>query len=152
MRKISHVLHNCGVIDYASIEEYIARDGYFAIEKCLKKMTPSEVIEEVSKSGLRGRGGGGFPVGLKWSMANKVVSDQKYLICNADEGDPGAFMDRSLLEGDANIVIEGMWAPTVSKPSDCQVRMGKLWVETRLIASLQNSFRGLTQPVNHLDT
>jgi NADH-quinone oxidoreductase subunit F len=103
-----HVLQNCGVIDYASIDEYIAHDGYFSIEKALKKMTPLEVIDEIKKSGLRGRGGGGFPVGLKWGMANKEVNDQKYIICNADEGDPGAFMDRSLLEGDANLVIEGM--------------------------------------------
>lgn len=103
-----NVLQNCGVIDFASIEEYIAHDGYLATAKALKKMTPSDVIDEIKKSGLRGRGGGGFPVGLKWEMANKAVSDQKYIICNADEGDPGAFMDRSLLEGDANLVIEGM--------------------------------------------
>ncbi len=102
------VLRNCGIIDYASVNEYIAREGYFAIAKVLKSMTQLEVIDEIKKSGLRGRGGGGFPVGLKWSMANAAVSDQKYLICNADEGDPGAFMDRSLLEGDAHSVIEGM--------------------------------------------
>jgi NADH-quinone oxidoreductase subunit F len=102
------VLQKCGVIDFASIEEYIAHDGYFAIEKALKIMTPAGVIEEIKKSGLRGRGGGGFPVGLKWEMASKAVNDQKYIICNADEGDPGAFMDRSLLEGDAHLVIEGM--------------------------------------------
>jgi NADH-quinone oxidoreductase subunit F len=102
------VLQNCGTIDYASIEEYIAHDGYFAIGKVLNTMTPLEVIEEIKESGLRGRGGGGFPTGLKWAMANASKSNQKYLICNADEGDPGAFMDRSLLEGDAHTVIEGM--------------------------------------------
>ncbi|MEI6678433.1 MAG: NADH-ubiquinone oxidoreductase-F iron-sulfur binding region domain-containing protein [Mariniphaga sp.] len=102
------VLRNCGIIDYASVTEYISREGYFALAKVLKSMTRLEVIDEIKKSGLRGRGGGGFPVGLKWSMANAAVSDQKYLICNADEGDPGAFMDRSLMEGDAHSVIEGM--------------------------------------------
>ncbi len=103
-----NVLKNCGVIDFASIEEYIAHDGYYAIEKALKIMKPADVIEEIKKSGLRGRGGGGFPVGMKWQMARNVENGQKYIICNADEGDPGAFMDRSLLEGDAHLVIEGM--------------------------------------------
>ncbi len=101
------VLQKCGVIDYASIEEYIAHDGYFALAKAFT-MTSIEVIGEIKKSGLRGRGGGGYPTGVKWEMANKEKNDQKYLICNADEGDPGAFMDRSLLEGDAHSVIEGM--------------------------------------------
>lgn len=102
------VLDKCGVIDFASIEEYIAHDGYFAIAKALDAMSPTEIVDEITKSGLRGRGGGGFPTGVKWSMANKMPSDRKYIICNADEGDPGAFMDRSLLEGDAHSVIEGM--------------------------------------------
>jgi NADH-quinone oxidoreductase subunit F len=102
------VLEKCGVIDYSSIEEYIAYDGYHALNKCLTSMTQEEVIDEIKKSGLRGRGGGGFPTGLKWAMANKEKSEQKYIICNADEGDPGAFMDRSVLEGDAHSVLEGM--------------------------------------------
>ena len=102
------VLEKCGVIDYSSIDEYIAHDGYFALSKVLKSMTDLQVVDEIKKSGLRGRGGGGFMTGMKWAMANKEVSDQKYIICNADEGDPGAFMDRSLLEGDAHSVIEGM--------------------------------------------
>ena len=102
------VLQNCGVIDYASINEYIAHDGYFALGKVLSSMTALEVIDEIKKSGLRGRGGGGFPTGFKWAMANAAKDDQKYIICNADEGDPGAFMDRSLLEGDSHTVIEGM--------------------------------------------
>ncbi|MCE1200167.1 MAG: FAD-dependent oxidoreductase, partial [Marinilabiliales bacterium] len=102
------VLRNCGTIDFASLDEYIANDGYFATCKALTQMTPAEVIDVVRKSGMRGRGGGGFPTGVKWDMASKVVNDQKYIICNADEGDPGAFMDRSLLEGDAHAVLEGM--------------------------------------------
>ena len=102
------VLRNCGVIDYSSVDEYIAHDGYFALAKVLNSMTALEVIDEIKKSGLRGRGGGGFPTGFKWAMANAARSDQKYIICNADEGDPGAFMDRSLLEGDAHSVIEGL--------------------------------------------
>ena len=102
------VLKNCGSIDYGSLDEYIANDGYFALGKMLTHMTPDAVIEEVTQSGLRGRGGGGFPTGLKWRFARKAQSTQKYVICNADEGDPGAFMDRSLLEGDPHLVIEGM--------------------------------------------
>ena len=102
------VLEKCGIIDFASIEEYIAHDGYFALAKCLKLMQPSDVTDEITQSGLRGRGGGGFPTGVKWSMARQQPSEQKYIICNADEGDPGAFMDRSLLEGDSHSVLEGM--------------------------------------------
>jgi NADH-quinone oxidoreductase subunit F len=102
------VLRNCGVIDPGSIEEYVENDGYKAIEKCLKEYSPEQVIEEIKKSGLRGRGGAGFPTGLKWSFAQKAKGDKKYVICNADEGDPGAFMDRSVLEGDPHSVIEGM--------------------------------------------
>ncbi len=102
------VLQNCGAIDFASLDEYIARDGYFALNKVLKGMKSLEVVDEIKRSGLRGRGGGGFPTGLKWEMAHKALNGQKYIICNADEGDPGAFMDRSLLEGDPHLVIEGM--------------------------------------------
>ncbi|MDP4276397.1 MAG: NADH-ubiquinone oxidoreductase-F iron-sulfur binding region domain-containing protein [Bacteroidota bacterium] len=102
------VLEKCGLIDFGSLEEYIAHDGYFALAKVLGSMSQAEVINEIKQSGLRGRGGGGFPTGLKWEMANKEANEQKYIICNADEGDPGAFMDRSLLEGDAHSVIEGL--------------------------------------------
>lgn len=102
------VLRDCGMISHKSIEEYIYHDGYYALAKTLDKMTPQEVIEEVKKSGLRGRGGGGFPTGVKWSLAARAPGDQKYIICNADEGDPGAFMDRSLLEGNSHAVLEGM--------------------------------------------
>jgi NADH-quinone oxidoreductase subunit F len=102
------VLKNCGRIDFDSLEEYISNNGFSALQKVLTEMTPEQVVEEIKQSGLRGRGGGGFPTGLKWALGNKAVSDQKYIICNADEGDPGAFMDRSLLEGDPYLVLEGM--------------------------------------------
>lgn len=101
-------LRNCGFIDPNSLDEYIARDGYHAIGKALTEMTPEQVIEVVKESGLRGRGGGGFPTGLKWQFARGYDADQKYVICNADEGDPGAFMDRSILEGDPHSVVEAM--------------------------------------------
>ena len=101
-------LRNCGVIDPENIDEYIAYDGYEALAKCLTKLTPQEVIDEITKSGLRGRGGAGFSTGMKWSFAAKVESDVKYVLCNADEGDPGAFMDRSVLEGDPHNIIEAM--------------------------------------------
>ena len=101
-------LRNCGVINPEAIDEYIACDGYKALGKVLTEMTPEQVIQEVKDSGLRGRGGGGFPTGLKWDFASKSVNDQKYVLCNADEGDPGAFMDRSILEGDPHSLIEAM--------------------------------------------
>ncbi len=106
--QIKIVLRNCGVINPMNIEEYIARDGYLALGKALTSMTREEVVEEVLKSGLRGRGGGGFPTGLKWKFAFQSPGDVKYVVCNADEGDPGAFMDRSVLEGDPHSVIEAM--------------------------------------------
>jgi NADH-quinone oxidoreductase subunit F/NADP-reducing hydrogenase subunit HndC len=102
------VLRNCGFINPENIKEYIARGGYEALAKALTEMTPEQVIEEVKASGLRGRGGGGFPTGLKWGFARAAKGDKKYVICNADEGDPGAFMDRSILEGDPHALIEGM--------------------------------------------
>ncbi|MEA4891448.1 MAG: NADH-quinone oxidoreductase subunit NuoF [Peptococcaceae bacterium] len=101
-------LENCGKIDPENIEEYIAHDGYFALAKAITEMTPEEVVDVVKKSGLRGRGGAGFPTGMKWSFAAPVQADQKYVVCNADEGDPGAFMDRSVLEGDPHSVLEAM--------------------------------------------
>jgi NADH-quinone oxidoreductase subunit F len=101
-------LRNCGLIDPENIYEYIAIDGYLALGKALNEMSPEQVIEEVKKSGLRGRGGGGFPTGLKWEYTRKNKSDRKFIICNADEGDPGAFMDRSILEGDPHSVLEAM--------------------------------------------
>ena len=101
-------LRNCGFIDPENIEECIGRDGYKALAKCLTEMKPEEVINEIKRSGLRGRGGGGFSTGLKWEFASKYQSNQKYVVCNADEGDPGAFMDRSIMEGDPHSVIEAM--------------------------------------------
>jgi NADH-quinone oxidoreductase subunit F/NADP-reducing hydrogenase subunit HndC len=102
------VLRNCGVIDPENIDEYIAREGYSGLEKVLFEWTPEQVIEEVKASGLRGRGGAGFPTWLKWDLCRKAQGDIKYVICNADEGDPGAYMDRSTIEGDPHSVIEGM--------------------------------------------
>ena len=102
------VMTGCGQIDPERLDAYLEEDGFKAIETCVKKMKPSEVIDEVKKSGLRGRGGGGFPTGMKWSFCAASPGHHKYLICNADEGDPGAFMDRSILEGDPYCVIEGM--------------------------------------------
>jgi NADH:ubiquinone oxidoreductase subunit F (NADH-binding)/(2Fe-2S) ferredoxin len=101
-------LRNCGSIDPERLDEYVARDGYASLEKALFEFTPEQVIDEVKRSGLRGRGGGGFPTGLKWEFCHRSPGDLKYLICNADEGDPGAFMDRSILEGDPHTLIEGM--------------------------------------------
>lgn len=101
-------LQNCGVIDPENINEYIAYDGYMALAKALSEMTPRDVIQEILDSGLRGRGGGGFPSGKKWEFAAAQTADQKYVVCNADEGDPGAFMDRSVLEGDPHCIIEAM--------------------------------------------
>ena len=102
------VLENCGRIDAEKIEEYIAVEGYEALAKVVTEMQPAEVVEEIRKSGLRGRGGAGYSTGLKWGIVRKVQSDVKYVVCNADEGDPGAFMDRSVLEGDPHRILEGM--------------------------------------------
>ena len=107
-KQVRVALKNCGVIDPENIDEYIAMDGYKAIAKVLTEMTPEQVIEEIKKSGLRGRGGAGFPTGMKWAFAAAPKSDKKYVVCNADEGDPGAFMDRSILEGDPHSVLEAM--------------------------------------------
>ncbi|MCT4605230.1 MAG: NADH-quinone oxidoreductase subunit NuoF [Marinisporobacter sp.] len=101
-------LRNCGIIDPESIDEYLETGGYKAVEKCIKEMSPEEVIEEIKISGLRGRGGAGFPTWFKWNAAKNSKATPKYLVCNADEGDPGAFMDRSVLEGDPHNLIEGM--------------------------------------------
>ncbi len=106
--QIKIALRNCGSIDYASIKEYIANDGYKAAAKALKEMSRESVIEEVTNSGLRGRGGAGFPTGVKWKAGYQADSAVKYIVCNADEGDPGAFMDRSLIEGDPHAIIEGL--------------------------------------------
>ena len=106
--QVLRVLRNKGLIDPEKMEEYISRDGYQAVAKALTQMTPADIIKVVKDSGLRGRGGAGFPTGLKWEFASKSVSDIKYMLCNGDEGDPGAFMDRSVMESDPHSVIEGM--------------------------------------------
>jgi NADP-reducing hydrogenase subunit HndC len=107
-KQIRIALRNCGLIDPENVDEYLARDGYAALGKVLTEMTPEATINEIKASGLRGRGGGGFPTGLKWEITRKSQADQKYVVCNADEGDPGAFMDRSILEGDPHAVLEAM--------------------------------------------
>jgi NADH-quinone oxidoreductase subunit F len=107
-KQVKIATRNVGYIDPGNIEEYIARDGYFALTKVLNEKAPDQVIEEVKRSGLRGRGGAGFPTGLKWELTRKAKGDRKYVVCNADEGDPGAFMDRSVLEGDPHTVLEAM--------------------------------------------
>ena len=106
--QVKVVLEHCGVIDSESIEGYIADGGYAALAKAVTEMKPVDVIDEVRKSGLRGRGGAGYPTGLKWGIVQKAAGEQKYIVCNADEGDPGAFMDRSVLEGDPHRILEGM--------------------------------------------
>jgi len=107
-KQVRIALRNCGFINPENIEEYIGNDGYAALAKCLEIYSPKDVIDIMKKSGLRGRGGGGFPTGVKWEITHNVAGDEKYVVCNADEGDPGAFMDRSILEGDPHTVIEAM--------------------------------------------
>ena len=117
-KQLRIALRNCGFIDPENIEEYIAREGYFALADCLLNKKPTDVIDIIKRSGLRGRGGGGFPTGLKWEFANKQQSDVKYVVCNADEGDPGAFMDRSIMEGNPHSVLEGMMIAGLAAGSD----------------------------------
>ena len=112
------VLENCGSSDAEDIEEYIAKGGYAAFEKALFEMTGEEICKNITDSGLRGRGGGGFPAGRKWEGARKQTSAQKYVVCNGDEGDPGAFMDRSIMEGNPHSVLEGMMIAGLAVGSD----------------------------------
>lgn len=107
-KQMRTVLRNCGKIDPENLEEYLRSGGYQAVKKCLGELTPQQVIEEMKKSGLRGRGGAGFPTWMKWNLARNSIGTEKYIICNGDEGDPGAYMDRSVLEGDPHSVLEGM--------------------------------------------
>lgn len=107
-RQMRVVREYSGKIDPERIEEYIAVGGYESLHKAIYEMTPAAVVDQISKSGLRGRGGGGYPTGLKWATVAKMPEGQKYIICNGDEGDPGAFMDRSILESDPHLVLEGM--------------------------------------------
>lgn len=101
-------LRNCGVIEYGSLDAYISKNGYLAAARAFTQKSPQEVIDEVKRSGMRGRGGAGFPTGVKWQAGHDAAGERKFIVCNADEGDPGAFMDRSILEGDPHTVIEGM--------------------------------------------
>ncbi len=107
-KQVRIALRNCGLINPEDVKEYIAEEGYIALGKCLTEYSQDDVINIMIESGLRGRGGGGFPTGKKWQFAKSYDADQKYIICNADEGDPGAFMDRSILEGDPHSIIEAM--------------------------------------------
>ena len=107
-KQVRIALKNCDIIEPTNIEEYIALDGYHALYKCLAEKQPVDVVDEITNSLLRGRGGAGFPTGRKWNEAYKYAADKKYIICNADEGDPGAFMDRSILEKDPHSILEGM--------------------------------------------
>ena len=107
-KQLRVVLRNCGVIDPENIDDYIANDGYVALERALFELTPEQIIDEVKASGLRGRGGAGFPTWMKWNFTKQAEGDVKYVVCNADEGDPGAYMDRSTLEGDPHSVLEAM--------------------------------------------
>ncbi|MDR2101523.1 MAG: NAD(P)H-dependent oxidoreductase subunit E, partial [Treponema sp.] len=107
-KQVRVVLRNCGVINPENIDEYIAREGYIGLEKALFDMSPEDIVNELKVSGLRGRGGAGFPTWLKWDLTRKVPGDVKYVVCNADEGDPGAYMDRSTIEGDPHSIIEAM--------------------------------------------
>lgn len=116
------VLRNCGVINPEDINEYIARDGYQALNKALTTMTPDDVIKCISDSGLRGRGGGGFPTGFKWALCVPNKAPQKYVVCNADVGDPDAFMDRSVLEGDPHCIIEAMTIAGFTKTQFCYLK------------------------------
>jgi len=134
------VLENAGVIDPDSLEDYIAADGYSAMVKALTDMAPSDVVDHVTRSGLRGRGGAGFPTGLKWSTVAKAASDRKFIICNADEGDPGAFMDRAILESDPHRVLEGMAIAAYA----CGAQEGFIYVRAEYplaIKRLRNAIR-----------
>ncbi|MCP4156113.1 MAG: NADH-quinone oxidoreductase subunit NuoF [bacterium] len=135
------VLRNCGVIDPGSLDDYIAHDGYKGIQKCLKEHSPMEVIDIIKKSGLRGRGGGGFSTGLKWQFAHNAKGDKKYIVCNADEGDPGAFMDRSALEGDPHSILEGMMIAAYAIGAD----EGYLYVRAEYPLAIERLMKAIEQ-------
>ncbi len=134
-------LANCGLINPDMIEEYIAADGYQGFVKCLETMTPADVVKVMKASGLRGRGGGGFPTGLKWETAARQEAWQKYMVCNADEGDPGAFMDRSIMEGDPHSVIEGMAIGAYAIGAD----QGYIYVRAEYPRAIERLNRAITQ-------
>ncbi len=135
------VLENAGIIDPNDIDDYIAHDGYRALFTALEEMTPIEVIEEVKISGLRGRGGGGYPTGLKWETVLKVESDQKYIVCNGDEGDPGAFMDRAVMEADPHKILEGMAIAGFA----CGASKGFIYVRAEYPIAVEKLNKAITQ-------
>ena len=135
------VLSNCGAIDPEEIEEYIAAGGYEALGRVLTEMSPDEVIEEIKRSGLRGRGGAGFPTGTKWELVRKAPGSEKYVICNADEGDPGAFMDRAILEGDPHAVLEGMAIAAFAVGAE----KGYIYVRAEYPLAIQRLKRAISQ-------
>ena len=137
------VLENVGVIDSDSVDDYIARGGYMSLFRVLEEMNPKEVIEEVKRSGLRGRGGGGYPTGLKWESVSKVQSQQKYIICNGDEGDPGAFMDRAVMEGDPHRVLEGMAIAGYA----CGANKGYIYVRAEYQTAVEKLKRAIKQAI-----
>ena len=136
-----NVLRNCGVIDPTNISHYIARNGYSGLSKALTTMTPEQVIEAIEKSGLRGRGGAGFPTGRKWRLVRNVPGDTKYLVCNGDEGDPGAFMDRAVLEGDPHSILEGMLIAAYA----IGVRVGYIYVRAEYPIAVEHLKIAITQ-------
>lgn len=140
-KQIRIALRNCGFIDPEILDEYIARDGYMALGKVLTEMSPEQTIKEIKDSGLRGRGGAGFPTGLKWELSRKSVSEKKYVVCNADEGDPGAFMDRSILEGDPHSVLEAMAICGYCIGSDT----GLIYIRAEYPLAIQRLKKAITQ-------
>ena len=135
------VLENAGIVDPDDIDDYIAYDGYLALYKALDEMTPQEVINEIKTSGLRGRGGGGYPTGLKWEAVSKVETEQKYIVCNGDEGDPGAFMDRAIMEADPHKIIEGMALAGYS----CGATKGFIYVRAEYPIAVQKLNKAIKQ-------
>jgi NADH:ubiquinone oxidoreductase subunit F (NADH-binding)/(2Fe-2S) ferredoxin len=140
-KQVRIVLRNCGVIDPDSIDEYIARDGYVALEKVLFELTPEGVIDELRKSGLRGRGGAGFPTWKKWEFTRQVESDVKFVMCNADEGDPGAYMDRSTLEGDPHSILEAMMIAGYT----CGSSKGIIYIRAEYPLAIERLNRAISQ-------
>jgi len=140
-KQILIALRNKGIVDPEKIDDYIARDGYAALSKALTEMKPEEVIQEIKKSGLRGRGGGGFPTGLKWEFARRAEGKGKFVICNADEGDPGAFMDRSIVEADPHSVLEGMTIGAYAIGAD----KGYVYVRSEYPLAVERMFKAIDQ-------
>ncbi len=144
-RQVKIALRNCGSIEYSDISAYIANDGYFAAQKALNEMSPENVVDEIKTAGIKGRGGAGFPTGVKWEAALKQKSDKKYIVCNADEGDPGAFMDRSIIEGDPHTVIEGLIIGGYAIGAD----LGYIYVRAEYPIAVERMTAALDDARNH---